>query len=62
MDVPQGVATTLRWVGILLIVFAIVDVVLGRFFGRDITGVAWSPLVSGIAGGALLKFFGSEEE
>lgn len=62
MDVPQGLAITLRWVGILLILFAIVDVVLGRIFALDITGVSWSPLVSGIAGSALLKFFGSDDD
>jgi hypothetical protein len=62
MDIPHGLATTLRWVGILLILFAILDVVLGRIFAIDITGVSWSPLVSGIAGGTLLKFFGSNED
>lgn len=62
MEIPQGLATALRWVGILLILFAILDVVLGRIFAIDVTGVPWSPLVSGFIGGALLKFFGSEED
>lgn len=56
MEVPHGLAITLRWVSILLFLFAIVDVVLGRIFAIDITGVSWSAYVSGIAGSALLLF------
>lgn len=62
MEIPQGLATALRWFGILLILFAILDVVLGRIFAIDVTGVPWSPVLSGIIGGALLKYFGSEDE
>jgi hypothetical protein len=62
MGVPEGLATALRWIGILLILFAIIDVVLGRIFGIDITGVPWSPLATGITGGILLKFFGDDDD
>jgi hypothetical protein len=62
MEVPEGLATVLRWIGMLLILFALVDVVLGRFFGIDITGVPWSPIAAGLAGWVLLKFFGKGDD
>lgn len=62
MDVSQGVAIGLRVLGFLLILFAIVDVVLGRVFEIDITGVTWSPIVAGLAGGALLRIVGGGDD
>jgi len=62
MQVPQGLATALSGLGILLILFAIVDVVLGRFFEIDITGVSWSPLAAGILGSVLLRVFSESDE
>lgn len=61
MEVPQGVATALRVLGVLLIIFAIVDVVLARVFAIDLTGVTWSPIAAGIAGSVLLRFFTAAE-
>ena len=62
MEVPQGFATAMSWLGILLIVFAIVDVVLGRGFQIDITGVSWSPLAAGLTGGLLLRVFSAADD
>jgi hypothetical protein len=62
MEVPEGLATALRWIGILLILFAIIDAVLGRIFGIDITGVSWSPLAAGITGGVMLRVFGEGDD
>ena len=62
MDVPNGLAIGLRVLGVLLIIFAIVDVVLGRVFAIDITGVTWSPIAAGLAGGALLRIFGGGDD
>lgn len=42
-------------IGILLIIFAIIDFA-GMFFGYDITGQSWTPLVFGGVGSLLLKF------
>jgi hypothetical protein len=56
MEIPQGLATALWWIGILLIVFAVVDFGLA-WVGVDITGVRWSPLVAGVLGSVLCRFF-----
>ena len=57
MEIPLWLARALAWLGVLLIVFALVDFGLGRFMDIDITGVPWSPLVSGVIGSLLLRFF-----
>jgi hypothetical protein len=48
--------------GVLLIGFAIVDIVSARVFDKDLTGVVWSPFVAGIAGAFLLRFFGDGDD
>jgi hypothetical protein len=40
---------------------AIADIGLS-YAGIDITGVRWSPLVSGITGGLLMRSFGGDED
>jgi hypothetical protein len=62
MEVPSGLASVLRIAGILLILFAVVDVVLARAFSIDITGVSWSPLAAGLAGIVMLKIFRVDDE
>jgi hypothetical protein len=62
MGIPYGLARVLAWLGVLLLVFAIVDFGSATFFAVDITGVAWSPLVSGGIGALLLRFFAQEED
>lgn len=57
MKTPQTLAAGLQWMGILLILFAISDLVMSRIFSVEITSVWWTPLVAGVAGGLLIKFF-----
>lgn len=57
MKIPQRLAAGLQWLGILLILFAISDLVMSRIFSVEITGVWWSPLLAGAAGGLLIRFF-----
>ncbi|HMN91348.1 MAG TPA: hypothetical protein PKD70_15365 [Saprospiraceae bacterium] len=40
--------------GYLLVIFALIDFA-GMFFGYDLTGVDWSPIVAGLIGGFLIK-------
>ncbi|WP_299113676.1 hypothetical protein [uncultured Winogradskyella sp.] len=44
----------LKYLGYLLILFAIIDF-LGAAFGYDLTGVRWSPPVASIIGILLVK-------
>lgn len=44
----------LKILGYLLIVFAVIDFA-GMFFGYDITGVSWSPILEGGIGSLFLK-------
>ena len=39
--------------GILCYVFAVIDFA-GMFFGYDLTGVSWSPIVAGLVGSVLV--------
>ena len=52
----------IRLLGFLLILFAIIDIVSARIFSTDITGVSWSPIVSGLIGGAILRFTGGGDD
>ena len=61
MEIPHGLATALRWIGFLLILLALVDFGLS-WFGVDITGVRWSPLVSGGLGTVLCRVFRGANE
>lgn len=60
MEIPQGLATALRGIGFLLILFAFADFGLS-WFGMDITGVRWSPLVAGGLGTVLCRFFRGDD-
>jgi len=51
----------LRIIAYLLITFAIIDFVAGWFLGIDLTGVSWSPLVSGGLG-TLLKIYSKGDD
>ena len=46
--------------GYLCIAFGVIDFA-GMFFGYDLTGVGWSPIVAGFVGSALIKFGGGDE-
>jgi len=52
---PPGVARVLYWLGVVLMLLSIADVVLVRFFRIDITGVAWSTLALGCVGIVLMQ-------
>ena len=52
----------IRLLGFLLILFAIIDIVSARIFSTDITGVSWSPIVSGLIGGVILRFTGGGDD
>lgn len=62
MGIPQGLATALSLIGLLLVGFGILDVVLANFFEIDITGVSWSPIAAWVSGGLLLKLFSDDDE
>ena len=47
--------------GFLCIGFGVIDFA-GTFFGYDLTGVSWSPIVAGVVGGALMSIGGGGEE
>ena len=47
--------------GILLILFAVADFA-GMFFGYDLTGVSWSPMVAMIAGSLLMSIGEADED
>lgn len=51
---PPGFKSLLTVGGVLCYVFAVVDFA-GMFFGYDITGVSWSPIVAGFIGSALIN-------
>jgi hypothetical protein len=52
----------LRFIGILLIIFGILDLVLFYFADIDLTGVSWSPYVSSLVGGILMKIGGGDDK
>ena len=60
MEVPHGVAVALRVIGVLLILFALIDFGLS-WIGIDITGVRWSPLVAGGLGSVTWRVFRSDD-
>jgi hypothetical protein len=62
MEASVWVVLGIRLLAFLLIIFAIVDVVAARVFSTDITGVTWSPIVSGLIGGAILRFTGGGDD
>jgi hypothetical protein len=47
--------------GLLCFCFAIIDFS-GMFFGYDLTGVSWSPIVSGVVGSILISIGGSNKD
>ena len=47
--------------GFLCIGFGVIDFA-GMFFGYDLTGVSWSPIVAGVVGSALMSIGGGGEE
>ncbi len=47
--------------GYLAYLFAAIDF-MGMFFGYDLTGVPWSPIVAGIIGQALISAGGGEKD
>lgn len=51
---------TLKGIGFLLILFAVIDF-MGMFFGYDLTGVSWSPIVAGGIGAALVNAAGEDK-
>jgi hypothetical protein len=61
MEIPHGLGIAIRWFGILLILFALIDFGLS-FAGVDITGVRWSPLVAGGIGGLLTRITGDNDD
>jgi hypothetical protein len=62
MEASVWVVLGIRLLGFLLILFAIIDIVSARIFSTDITGVSWSPIVSGLIGGAILRFTGGGDD
>lgn len=62
MEIPLGLGRALWWLGVLLIGFALIDVVAARVMNFDITGVTWSPLAAGLIGGVLMRFFGGGDD
>jgi hypothetical protein len=59
VEIPYGLGVAIRWLGYLLILFALVDFGLS-FAGIDITGVRWSPLVAGGIGGLFTRMTGDD--
>jgi hypothetical protein len=62
MEASVWVVLGIRLLGFLLILFAIIDIVSARIFSTEITGVSWSPIVSGLIGGAILRFTGGGDD
>jgi hypothetical protein len=55
VELPLGVSRALYWLGVLLMILAIVDALLPRVAHIDLTGKYWSPLVFGGIGILLMR-------
>jgi hypothetical protein len=59
MASPISAGAILSWVGLLLMIFAVVDLICANGFGIDLTGVSWSPIAAGIGGNVLYRMSSS---
>ena len=51
----------IRGIGILLIIFGVLDFCLWTFGSVDLTGVSWSPIACGVVGSLMLRVGSSDE-
>ena len=47
------IGSFLQLIGFLAIILGLLDYVSASFFGKDFTGVIWSPVALGVGGGIL---------